>query len=70
MREIMVVYADESTGTVAASRLDALITSGRIKSFLRAEGWVRVGIDPIRRIKCKGRERRKNVLDPVRRIGG
>jgi len=70
MREIMVVYTDESKGSVAVSRLDALIASGRIKSFLRAEGWVRVGIDPIRRIKCKGRERRKNVPDPVRRIGG
>lgn len=52
MREILVVYADETTGSVAVSRLDALIASGRIKSFLRADGWVRVGIDPIRRIKC------------------
>lgn len=70
MREIMVVYDDGSTGSVAVSRLDSLIASGRIKSFQRAEGWVRVGIDPIRRINCQGRERRKNAHDSMRRIGG
>jgi len=70
MREIMVVYDDGSTGSVAVSRLDTLIASGRIKSFMRADGWVRVGIDPIRRMKCHGRDRRKNVHDAMRRLGG
>lgn len=70
MREIMVVYDDGSMGSVAVSRLDALIASGRIRSFMRADGWVRVGVDPIRRINCQGRDRRKNVHDVMRRVGG
>lgn len=28
--------------------MDKLITSGKVKRFLRAEGWVVIGHDPIR----------------------
>lgn len=69
MREIMVVFDDGSQGSVSVNRLDSLIASGRVKSFLRAEGWVRVGVDPIRRINCQARDRRKNAHDSLRRIG-
>jgi hypothetical protein len=58
MKEIKVVFADESTGYVKAVKLDALIDSGRIKSFLRSDGWVNIGNDPIREIKYHGTERR------------
>jgi hypothetical protein len=58
MKEIKVVFEDESTGYVKAVKLDALIASGRIKSFLRSDGWVNIGDDPIREIKYQGKERR------------
>jgi hypothetical protein len=59
MKEIKVIFTDDSVGFVKETQLNALITSGRVKSFLRSDGWVRVGIDPVREIRYKGRDRRK-----------
>jgi hypothetical protein len=59
MKEIKVIFIDDSVGYVTENQLDALISSSRIKSFLRSSGWVRVGIDPVREIRYKGRDRRK-----------
>jgi hypothetical protein len=59
MKEIKVIFNDDSAGYVKEHQLNVLITSGRIKSFLRSTGWVRVGIDPVREIKFKGADRRK-----------
>ncbi|MDD2336119.1 MAG: hypothetical protein PHD01_06050 [Geobacteraceae bacterium] len=59
MKEIKVVFIDDSEGFVKETQLNALITSGRLKAFLRSDGWVRVGIDPVREIRFKGRDRRK-----------
>ena len=46
---IPVKYRNGKSGLVEDTALDELIHSKRIKSFLRLEGWVRVGIDPVRR---------------------
>jgi hypothetical protein len=59
MKDIKVVFNDDSVGFVKEAQLNALITSGRVKSFLRSDGWVRVGIDPVREIRFQGRDRRK-----------
>lgn len=59
MKEIKVVFIDDSEGFVKETQLNALITSGRLKAFLRSDGWVRVGIDPVREIRYQGRDRRK-----------
>ena len=45
---IPVEYKNGKQGLVEASELDELIRSRRIKKFLRLEGWVTVGRDPIR----------------------
>jgi PAS domain S-box-containing protein len=44
--------------------LDELIASGKVKKFLRSEGWVTIGIDPVRGTGgyYKGPERRKYSL--------
>lgn len=59
MREIEVVFSDNTTGFVSENKLDELIASGRIKSFLRSDGWVRIGVDPIREKRYHGTNRRK-----------
>jgi hypothetical protein len=59
MKDIKVVFNDDSVGFVKETQLNALITSGRVKSFLRSDGWVRVGVDPVREIRFQGRDRRK-----------
>jgi len=59
MKEIKVIFTDDSVGFVKETQLNALITSGRLKSFLRSDGWVRIGIDPVREIRYQGRDRRK-----------
>ena len=46
---IPVKYRNGKSGLVADAELDELIRSKKIKGFLRLEGWVRVGIDPVRR---------------------
>ena len=59
---IKVMYQNNESEMVEASQLDRLISSNKIKKFLRSEGWVTVGIDPIRkesRVNYKGSERRQ-----------
>lgn len=63
MREIKVVFSDDSTGFVHDSKLDSLIVAGKIKAFLRSDGWVRIGIDRIREIRFHGAERRKKEAE-------
>jgi hypothetical protein len=48
-------------GLVDDSELDKLIQSRKIISFLRLEGWVTVGRDPIRRLRkgYRGHDKRK-----------
>ncbi len=61
---IKVMYHNNETEMVEASHLDALISSNKIKKFLRSEGWVTVGIDLMRkerRINYKGTERRQTA---------
>lgn len=59
MREIEVVFLDDTTGFVSENKLDELITSGKIKAFLRSDGWVRIGVDPIRERRYHGAKRGK-----------
>ena len=59
---IKVMYQNNEIEMVEAFQLDKLISSNEIKKFLRSEGWVTVGIDPIRkesRVNYKGSERRQ-----------
>jgi len=61
---ITVMYQNNEIEMVEASQLDTLISSNKIKKFLRSEGWVTVGIDPIikeRKVNYKGSERRQAV---------
>ena len=46
---IKVMYTNGKTGTVENYKLDDLIASGKIKKFLRSDGWVVVGKDPVRK---------------------
>jgi hypothetical protein len=45
---LRVVYTSGETGLVKASELDTLIQQEQIVAFCRADGWVRIGFDPIR----------------------
>ena len=59
---IKVMYQNNEIEMVEAFQLDTLISSNKIKKFLRFDGWVTVGIDPIRkesRVNYKGSERRQ-----------
>ena len=59
---IKVMYQTNEIDVVEASQLDTLISSNKIKKFLRFDGWVTVGIDPIRKenkVNYKGSERRQ-----------
>lgn len=61
---IRVMYDNGSFDMVKASRLDDLIPAGKIARFLRTEGWVTVGVDPVRtsgRTAYDGPERRANL---------
>jgi hypothetical protein len=63
---IKVMYTNGKTGMVENYQLDDLIASGKIKKFRRADGWVSVGIDPIRKkdeleIKPKRRQSAGNA---------
>lgn len=42
------MYKNNSYDMVKPFFMDKLITSGKVKRFLRAEGWVVIGHDPIR----------------------
>jgi len=58
---IKVIYQTDEIDVVESSQLDMLISSNKIKKFLRFDGWVTVGIDPIRnesKLKDKVLERR------------
>ena len=61
---IKVMYQNNEIEMVEAFQLESLISSNKIKKFLRSDGWVTVGIDPIRKetkINPKGSERRQAV---------
>ncbi len=61
---ILVIYQDNKMGMVEDSRLAELISSNKIKRFLRSEGWVTINGGPIRRRTSndyKGRERRRHI---------
>jgi len=57
---IRVMYHNMKYDMVKASSLDELISSGKIKKFLRSEGWAIIGISPIRGFggNYEGSERR------------
>jgi hypothetical protein len=48
---IPVVYNSGTHDIVKAELLNRLLGSGMIEQFKRATGWVKVGIDPIRKIR-------------------
>lgn len=58
---IRVVYDNGSYDMIKATRLDDLIPTGRVSKFLRSDGWVTVGVDPIRtaQVRYDGPERRE-----------
>lgn len=60
---ITVMYKDGKVGVIKDQQMDHLIQSGKIKKFMRSEGWVTIGVDPIRETDkdCKGQERRQNI---------
>jgi hypothetical protein len=45
---ISVIFANGDEGNVPAYMLDYLIREGKIVAFLRTDGWVQIGRDPIR----------------------
>jgi len=59
---ISVLYHDDEQDIAKPYQLDKLISSGKIKKFLRSSGWITVGVDPIRGMggSYKGPERRKS----------
>lgn len=61
-----VVYTNGDIGMIGTSSLDELIATEKITKFLRSEGWVTLGVDPIRekRRKYKGPERRVRLSSP------
>jgi hypothetical protein len=48
---IAVLFSDDSTELVDPDELDALIYNREIVSFRRSDGWVQIGVDPVRRKK-------------------
>jgi hypothetical protein len=42
------MYTNMKYDMVRVSRLDDLIASGKIKKFLRSDGWATIGISPLR----------------------
>jgi hypothetical protein len=60
--DIKVVYSDDRQGVLKSYQLDKLISMGKIKKFCRSEGWVTIGVDPIRRTggSYNGPERRES----------
>lgn len=61
---IRVMYKNHEFDMVKASLLDTLIESGKVKMFLRSEGWIVVGRDSIRQRDepFKGLDRREKQL--------
>jgi len=60
LTRIKVIYMDNTAGVVKASSLEQLIRSRKIAAFRRADGWVKIGRDPVRGNggKYNGPERR------------
>jgi hypothetical protein len=48
---IRVKYLDYGYDMVKKNVLDILIDSNKVVEFKRATGWVRVGVDPIRKTR-------------------
>jgi hypothetical protein len=48
---ITVMYQDGKIGKIEAYQLDDLIHSNKIKKFRRSGKWVKIGIDPVRKIR-------------------
>ena len=64
---IRVRYSDDSYDMLKPWRLQEFIATGRVAAFLRSDGWVTVGRDPLRRSSGRGylgpeRRRRENNL--------
>ena len=61
---IKVVYQNNESDMVKPFLLDDLVASGKVKKFFRSDGWVTIGVDPVRGNGGyhKGPERRKNSL--------
>jgi hypothetical protein len=63
---IHVIFQNQSDGYLEDSRFDELLATFPIASFRRNDGWVRVGLDPIRSMatdsppRPKGLERRQS----------
>lgn len=60
---INVVYCNGAKDRISPILLDTLLDSSRIDCFERAEGWVKVGVDPLREMSVRdyqGIERRRN----------
>jgi hypothetical protein len=68
---IRVRYPDGLSRMVCPSTLHQLITTRKIYEFHRADGWVRLGIDPIRHRRAPdypGPERRDGPLVKLQRF--
>ncbi len=67
---IRVQYKNDNYDTVAHFLLDELISSNKIKKFLRSEGWVIPGINPIRVIgpRYDGIERRRHLVLSITKL--
>jgi len=48
MEEIEVIYNDGMFGFVSPAELSCLIEAEEIVKFLRQDGWVFLGVDPVR----------------------
>jgi hypothetical protein len=59
---ISVIYKNDKHGLIESYQLDDLIRSGKIKKFLRSDGWVTIGKDRLRATEdCfKGHEKRQS----------
>jgi hypothetical protein len=57
------MYDNKKYDVVKPFLLDRLIRSGRIEKFLRSEGWVVIGRDPVRKRdeSYQGSDRRKSL---------
>jgi hypothetical protein len=56
------MYQNNEIEMAKASQSDMLISSNKMKKFLRSEGWVPVGVAPTRKerkINYKGSEKRR-----------
>lgn len=60
-KSIKIIWLDEKYDLVKPDLLNNLISANKIMKFKRAEGWVTIGIDQIRKQNCayRGTERRR-----------